>query len=70
MKAVIMAENEEKQMPALVAGHHNAAETTRLQTGEPLLRKPVFGWNAEDKYVELKSFETEVTTIFLKSIIK
>ena len=31
----------------------------------PSLRQPVFNWNVEDKYTELKNFEVEVTNIFI-----
>ena len=37
-KAVIMAVNEENRKQAIGAGHHNAAETIRLQTGDPSFR--------------------------------
>ena len=59
VKAMIVAVNEESIRQAMDAGQCNMAD---LGTS---LRQPLFYWNGRDEYIEWKSFEIEITYIFL-----
>ena len=41
----------------------NQCETQRQRHGGPILEKPKFNWDAQDRYVELLNFKMEVTNI-------
>ena len=41
----------------------NMGEAYIYRHGGPVLRQPSFDWNASDRYIELLSFEMEVTNI-------
>ena len=41
----------------------NHQETHRQRYGGPVLEKPKFNWDVQDRYVKLLNFELEVTNI-------
>ena len=52
-----MAVNEENRIHGMDISHQNVAEITRPHSGGPPLIQPVFDWNTEDKYMELKGLQ-------------
>ena len=38
-------------------------DTSGLKIGGPTMKQPMFDWNAEDKYSELKTFRLEVNNV-------
>ena len=48
---------------SLLARTLNQQEIQRQRHGGPILGKPKFNWDVQDRYVELLDFELEVTNI-------
>ena len=70
MKAVIVEVTDENRRQTKGTCHHHAVENIRPHTGGSSLRQPVSDWNTRHKYTELKSFEMELTNIFLTFLTK
>ena len=66
MMTVMMVPRDEDVGSRTIATTASLWEPLRHRHGKPVLKKPSFKWNAQDRYIELLNYEMEVTNTTLR----